>query len=130
MKSVVICGSSRFAKEIREFAKKLRDFGVIVYEPIYYFDSDRSWEDVTDFDKPLIASGLTYGHFHKINLADVVYVFNKDGYSGFGTTLEIGYAVAMNKPIYAFSGDDEEIFRKVLFSGIVSDPKDLLNYLQ
>lgn len=77
----------------------------------------------------MIVSGLTYGYFHKINLADVVYVFNKDGYSGFGTTLEIVYAVAMNKPIYASSSDDEEIFRKVLFSAIVSAPEELLKYL-
>lgn len=34
-------------------------------------------------------------------MADVVFVFNKDGYAGNSTTLEIGYSVALGKPIYA-----------------------------
>lgn len=129
MKSVVICGSSRFALEIREFAKKLKNLGVVVYEPHLYRASGGVWENIPDFDKPLVASGLTHDHFYKIRMADVVYILNKNGYSGVSTTLEIGYAVALNKPIYAFSDKDEEMCREILFSGIISDPDDLIKYL-
>lgn len=129
MKSVVICGSSRFAPEIREFAKKLKDAGIIVYEPYLYRASGGNWEDIPDHDKPLVATGLTHVHFYKIRMADVVYVLNKNGYSGVSTTLEIGYAAALNKPIYAFSENDEEICRKIIFSGFVSSPEDLIKYL-
>lgn len=129
MKSVVICGSSKFALEIREFAKKLKNLGVIVYEPHLYRASGGVWDNIPDFDKPLVASGLTHDHFYKIRMADVVYVLNRDGYSGISTTLEIGYAASLNKPIYAFSNEDEEICRKILFSDIVSTPEKLLKYL-
>lgn len=129
MKSVVICGSSRFAQEIREFAEKLKKLGVIVYEPHLYRASGGIWENLSEFDKPLVAAGLTHDHFRKIRLADVVYVLNKKGYSGVSTSMEIAYGVALAKPIYAFSDNDEEICRKILFSGIVSSPDDLLRYL-
>lgn len=129
MKSVVICGSSRFALEIREFAQKLKELGVVVCEPHLYRASGGVWENISDFDKPLVASGLTHDHFYKIRMADIVYVLNKDGYSGVSTTLEIGYAAALDKPIYIFSEKDDEICRKILFSGIVSTPEDLIKYL-
>ncbi|MDD2785586.1 MAG: hypothetical protein PHS79_01680 [Patescibacteria group bacterium] len=129
MKSVVICGSSRFAAEMRELAKKLKDLGVVVFEPHLYRSSGGVWEEIKDFDKKFVALGLTHDHFYKIRMADVVYVFNKDGYAGNSLTLEIGYAVAMNKAIYAFDGNDEEICRKVLFSGIVKEPEELVKFL-
>ncbi len=130
MKSVVICGSSRFSSEIREFAKNLKDLGIIVYEPHLYRASGGIWSDISDFDKAFVASGLTHDHFYKIRMADIVYVVNKDGYSGVSTSMEIAYAVALNKPIYAFSDQDEEMCRKILFSGFVNRPEDLLKYLQ
>lgn len=129
MKSVVICGSSRFAAEIRDFAKKLKDLGVLVYEPYLYRASGGVWENIPDHDKPLVATGLTHVHFYKIRMADVVYILNKDGYSGVSTTLEIGYAVALNKPIYAFSENDEEICRKIIFSGFADNVEGLIKYL-
>jgi hypothetical protein len=129
MKSVVICGSARFASDIRDFTKKLKDLGVIVYEPYLYRASGGVWENIPDHDKPLVATGLTHVHFYKIRMADVVYVLNKDGYSGVSTTLEIGYAVALNKPIYAYSESDEEICRKIIFSGFVNNAEDLIKYL-
>lgn len=129
MKSVVICGSSRFVKEIRAFAQELINLGVVAYQPHLYKASEGVWENLSDFDKPLVASGLTHDHFYKIRIADVVYILNKDAYSGVSTTLEIGYAAALNKPIYAFSDKDEEICRKILFSAVVDNPKDLIKYL-
>lgn len=129
MKSVVICGSARFAPEIRDFAKKLKDLGVIVYEPYLYRASNGNWDNIPDHDKPLVATGLTHVHFYKIRMADVVYVLNKDGYSGVSTTLEIGYAAALDKPIYAFSENDEEICRKIIFSGFIDKAEDLVKYL-
>lgn len=120
---------ARFAPEIREFAQKLKDAGVIVYELYLYRASGGVWEDIPDHDKPLVATGLTHVHFYKIRMADVVYVLNKDGYTGVSTTMEIGYAAAMNKPIYAYSETDEEICRKIIFSGFVDKAEDLIRYL-
>lgn len=57
-------------------------------------------------------------------MADVVFVFNKNGYAGNSTTLEIGYAVALGKPIYALNAD-EELCRHVLFREFISSPAKL-----
>jgi nucleoside 2-deoxyribosyltransferase len=130
MKSVVICGSNKFAKEARAFGKALEKLGVEVFMPHFYRASGGKWDELKDFDKPFVALGLTHDHFYKIRLADAVFIYNKDGYSGNSTTLEIGYAVACDKPIYAFSEKDEEICRSVLFRGVVTTPKDLVRLLK
>ena len=43
MKSVVFCGSSRFVKKARLFAKKLEKSGAIVVLPHYYQASGGDW---------------------------------------------------------------------------------------
>jgi len=128
MKSVVICGSRRFKPEIREFTKKLKELGAVVYEP-YLHQGQDEWTNLSDAYKRFVALGLTHDHFYKIKMADVVFVYNKDGYSGCSTTLEIGYAVALGKPIYALSAD-EELSRHILFREIIQIPEELAKRLQ
>lgn len=129
MKSVVICGSSRFADGIFALGKELKERGVVVYEPHLYRASGGVWENLSEADSILVASGLTHDHFYKIRMADVVFVYNEGGYSGVSTSMEIAYAVACNKPIYALSDKDEELARKVLFSGYVGSAEELIKYL-
>lgn len=74
--------------------------------------------------------GLTHDHFYKIKMADVVFIYNEQGYIGTSTTLEIGYAVALGKPIYALSQDSEEICRNILIRDIVKSPDDLVKVLR
>ena len=127
MKTVVMCGSRRFKPEIREFAKRLKKLGVVVYEPYLHSGQDE-WAKLSDDYKKFVALGLTHDHFYKIQMADVVFVYNKDGYCGVSTTLEIGYAVAANKPLYALSADDE-LCRHVLFREIIQTPEELVKRL-
>ena len=63
-------------------------------------------------------------------MADVVFVYNKNGYSGVSTTLELGYAVALGKPIYVLSDKDEELCRLVLFREVIKTPKELVKKLK
>ena len=128
MKSVVLCGSKRFKPEMRAFGKKLKDKGVVVYEP-YLHSGQEEWEHLTQEYKNFVALGLTHDHFYKIRMADVVFIFNKDGYVGNSTTLEIGYAMALGKPIYALSTDDE-LCRNVLFRQIITSPTKLITLLK
>lgn len=130
MKTVVICGSDRFAKEIKEFAKKLEKLGVVVYAPNSYRASGGDWSRIHEYDKKFVALGLTLEHVYKIKMADVVYIYNKDGYAGVSTTLEIGCAMALDKPIYAFSDKDPELCRVSLFRGFVKTPKELSEFLK
>ena len=131
MKSVVICGSSRFAIEMGEFAKELKGLGAIVFEPhLYRSHPEADWDAIKEFDKKFVALGLVHDHFYKMRMADVVYVYNQDGYAGVSTNMEIGYAVALNKPIYAYEEKDDEPCRKCVFSGVAKTPEDLLVYLK
>jgi nucleoside 2-deoxyribosyltransferase len=129
MKSVVLCGSRRFKKELREFAKKLKEKGIVVYEP-YLHSGKKEWESLSDSYKDFVYLGLTHDHFYKIKKADVVFVYNKGGYIGNSTTLEIGYAVACDKPIYALEEDTEEGCRNVLFTEIIKSPTQLIKRLK
>jgi nucleoside 2-deoxyribosyltransferase len=129
MKSVVTCGSRRFKTEIRKFEAELTKAGVVVYPP-YLHEGKDEWNNLSEQYKKFIVLGLTHDHFYKIRMADVVFIYNKDGYSGVSTTLEIGYSVALGKPIYALSDKDEELCRLVLFRGIVKTPKELIKKLK
>lgn len=129
MKSVVICGSRRFRPQMRCFASKLKKKGATVYEP-YLHSGASEWEKLSLDYKKFVLLGLTHDHFYKIKMADIVFIYNQDGYSGVSTTLEIGYAVAMGKPIYAFSGEDQELCRHVLFREIVKTPEKLITILK
>ncbi len=129
MKSVVLCGSKRFKKEMGEFAKNLKDKGVVVYEPNLY-RGGKEWDTLSGDYKRYILMGLTHDHFYKIKKADVVFVYNKGGYIGNSTTLEIGYAVACDKPIYALEEDIEEGCRNVLFTDFIKTPTQLIKRLK
>ncbi len=130
MKSVVICSSNKFAKEALAFAESLRKAGVVVFVPHFYTATVGDIEKVREVDRKFVAMGLTHDHFYKIRLADVVFIYNKDGYVGNSVTMEIGYGVALNKPIYALSDKDEEICRVTLFSGICKTPAELVKKLK
>ena len=125
MKSVAICGSIKFIQGMKAFADELEKAGIVVYVP-----DDYDWSKVHEKDVAMVALGLTHDHFYKIRMADIVFVYNKDGYSGVSTSMEIGYAVACDKPIYALFEDTEEIARNVLFRAITPSAEALVKYLK
>lgn len=127
MKSVCICGSRRFKKEIRAFSKELTKTGVVVFEPI--LNQDRRIDNLPDNLKHYAFLGLTHRHFSFLRKADVVFMFNKDGYLGNSGTMELGFAEALGKPIYALCNDKDEPCRNVVFDAIVKTPKEFIKKL-
>lgn len=113
---------------MRKFGASLKKLGVIVFEPYLHSGQDE-WKDMSKEYQNFVALGLTHDHIYKIKMADVVFIFNPGGYAGVSTTLEIGAALALGKPIYALSRD-EELCRNVLFRDIVTTPRKLLEYLK
>ncbi|MDO8561111.1 MAG: hypothetical protein Q7R91_02765 [bacterium] len=140
MKSVVICGSQRYREEIRGFAIKLRKLGVpVVFEP--NFERQRK-AMLTKTEKDRLASksyrdrvpAMVHEHFDHIRKADVCYIYNKQGYLGINTTLELGFAHGKNMVIYALEmekpvGQGGEICRDILFTEIIEKPEDLVKRL-
>ncbi|WP_070018738.1 hypothetical protein [Streptomyces nanshensis] len=86
---VCICGSTRFADEMRVANQDLTFAGVIVVAP------GEADELVTNEQK----TALDALHLRKIDLADRVLVVNPGGYIGESTSREIAYARAAGKPI-------------------------------
>jgi nucleoside 2-deoxyribosyltransferase len=129
VKSVAICGSRRFKPGIRSFAAELKNAGVVVYEPFLHSGVDE-WDRLSDDYKRFVALGLTLDHFYKIKMADVVFIYNQEGYAGPSTTLELGCAVALGKTVYAFSDKDPEICRTVLIHGFFDNAQDFLKALK
>ena len=128
LKTVVICGSRRYKKEIIKFGADLKKLGVLVFEPYINSNYD-GWGELSGEFQKYIVLGLELDHFYKIEMADVVFVYNKDGYSGVSVTLEIGCAVAKGKPVYALEQDTTEICRNVLFRDITPTPGELIKKL-
>jgi len=116
---IVICGSRRFHDEIREAAQRLLDSGHIVLEPI--LNRNRDIDNLPADLKRYAFLGLTHHQFDLIRKADICLVFNKDGYMGNSTTMELGFAVACGLPIYALQEDKEEPCRNVLFDFVIGN---------
>lgn len=128
MKSVVLCGSTKFKPQIKKFAHELKRAGVVVFEP-YLMAKAAEWNTVSDDFKRAAALGLAYNHFQKIRIADVVFIYNENGYTGNSVTLELGFAVACCKPIYALSSDANELCRDILINEIITTPQELVKRL-
>ena len=86
---VCICGSTRFADEMRAANRDLTFAGVIVVAP------GEAGEVIGDEQK----AALDALHLRKIDLADRVLIVNPGGYIGESTSREIAYAQASGKPI-------------------------------
>lgn len=129
MKSVVVCGSKRYSKEIATFCARLEKLGVLVFEPSF---SEKMPEDVfihSDYVTSKLFKGLTLEHFDWIRKAEVCYVFNKDDYVGVSVTLEMAYASAFGKPIFALTPNTGDPCRDSLIDKIVSTPQKLATLL-
>ena len=92
---VCICGSTRFADEMRAANRDLTFAGVIVVAPAVFLQDHEANEFITNEQK----TALGALHLRKIDLADRVLVVNPGGYIGESTSREIAYAHATGKPI-------------------------------
>ena len=61
--------------------------------------------------------------------AEIAVRTHKGGYVGNSTTFEMGVAVGLSKPIYAYSDEDPELSRKILFKAIIPLPEDFVKQL-
>ena len=89
---MTICGSTRFQTEIQDVNRQLTLAGHVVLAPgVFHHKGDK----VTPEQK----RQLDRLHIYKIDLADLVFVVNPDGYIGESTEKEIRYAVAVGKKV-------------------------------
>lgn len=91
MKIVTLCGSMRFENQMQRIALELETkHGYCVIQPIFSPDTVLTGEDL---------NCLAKAHFKKIDISDIVYIVNIDGYIGESVSKEIQYAKEHNKKI-------------------------------
>ena len=85
MKVVAICGSMKFADQMKEIAYELEsEKGVCVIQPTY--NEKKRKESIENLER------IFAGHVKKLELADAIYVVNINGYIGEQTKSDIAYA--------------------------------------
>lgn len=95
MKILIGC-SMKFRSTVRETLKKMDKLGLEgVFPNIDYSNKDKD-EAMTIIEKKRLA----LEHYKEMRNVDVVYFILPDGYMGTSTKIELGYALALNKPIY------------------------------
>jgi hypothetical protein len=105
-KTITICGSMKFTKEMVDIEKKVKIFGYKVLMPIdlkidYWGDTSLSHKTRTEAKKE---KDLIREHFRKIDKSDAILVVNLTKgkikhYIGANTFLELGYAHYINRKI-------------------------------
>lgn len=129
MRSVVICSSKRYKDEVHQFALELEKRGVVVFEP--NFDepvTEDSFFETKHITKSVF-KGLTLEHFDWIRKADVCFIYNKSGYAGVSMSMEMGFASALSKPIYALEEDTGDPSRNALIDKTAGNIEELIKLL-
>ena len=91
-KKITLCGSTRFKEDFERINKELTLAGNIVISVGCF---GHAGDVFTDEQKEM----LDDIHKRKIDMADGIFVINKDGYIGNSTKSEIKYAYEHNKSI-------------------------------
>lgn len=99
MKTITICGSMKYEKEMPLIAFKLETkHGYNVLQCVYISEKEK----LTSHD----AEALKAAHYKKIDLSDGIYVVDIQGYIGESTREEIRYAKENKKEVIMHSSFD------------------------
>ncbi|TAK89245.1 hypothetical protein EPO04_04095 [Patescibacteria group bacterium] len=126
MKSVVFSGSLRYADQMSQWVQELQGRGVKAYAPQQKQPQD--WNQLPDADRRKLQLRFINEHNQAIDDYDVLFVFNPEGRVGNSVTLEVGYALAKAKPVYAMTRDSE-LGRDVLYAGYCKSVEGLIQQL-
>lgn len=129
MKSIVVSASKKYKDDVKKFCQKLKDCGIVVFEPNIQEPIPETSFIKSHHITKTIFKGLTLEHFDYIRKADVFFLYNKNDYVGISVTLEMGYASALGKPIFALSGKTGDPCRDSLIDKVVPTIKELIKYL-
>ena len=97
-KVITLCGSTRFKEDFERVNRELTLSGNIVISVGCFGHSG----DVFSDEQKIMLDDI---HKRKIDMADAIYVINKDGYIGSSTRSEIQYALRLGKRIIYMEDD-------------------------
>lgn len=98
---VTLCGSTRFKNEFMQAQKALTLAGKIVISVGLFGHSgdEEVWENMDEGTLTKTKEMLDDMHKRKIDMADEIFVINKNGYIGDSTKSEIAYAKKTGKKV-------------------------------
>ena len=97
-KVITLCGSTRFKEDFERVNRELTLLGNIVISVGCF---GHTGDTFTEEQKVM----LDDMHKRKIDMADAIYVINKNGYIGSSTRSEIKYAIAHGKQVILMEDD-------------------------
>ena len=97
-KVITLCGSTRFKEDFERVNRELTLAGNIVISVGCFGHSG----DVFSDEQKIMLDDI---HKRKIDMADAIYVINKDGYIGSSTRSEINYAIRTGKQVIYMEDD-------------------------
>lgn len=101
MKTITMCGSMKFEREMQAIALCLETkYGFNVLQCVYNPDK----QELTPHD----LEALKKAHFRKIDMSDGIYVVDIDGYIGSSVREEINYAKEKGKQVILHTGFAEK----------------------
>ena len=100
-KVITLCGSTRFKDEFMEINKKLTLAGnIVISVDLFGHSGDNEvWENMDEGTLTRTKEMLDDMHKRKIDMADEIFVINKNGYIGSSTKSEIEYALKTGKKV-------------------------------
>lgn len=128
-RSVVVCASKRYREEVHAFCNALEEAGIVVYRPNIQEPIFEHEQILSPHITKTIFRGLTLEHFDLIRKADACFIYNRDGYIGTSVTLEMGFANALGKPIYALQEETGDPCRDSLINRTCPDANALIALL-
>ena len=100
-KIITLCGSTRFKDDFMREQKRLTLEGnIVISVGLFGHSGDNEvWENKTEGEITKTKEMLDDMHKRKIDMADEIFVINKNGYIGDSTRNEIDYALNHNKVV-------------------------------
>lgn len=95
-KVITLCGSTKFKDEFMHVQKELTLAGNIVLSVGVFCHTEENSDEWANNGMKAMLDDM---HKKKIDMADEIFVINKNGYIGKSTRSEINYAIATNKRI-------------------------------
>ena len=107
---IVLCGSSRFCDIMSVCAWLLEKEEQVISMglhllPVWYRSPSRVLPDHHLAEHEGVADAMDQLHLRKIDLADEIFVVNKEFYIGYSTRNEINYAESRGLPIRYYTDD-------------------------
>ena len=100
-KVITLCGSTKFKEDFMREQKRLTLEGnIVISVGLFGHSGDNEvWENMDDGTLTKTKEMLDDMHKRKIDMADEIFVINKNGYIGQSTRSEIEYAIKTGKKV-------------------------------